>query len=151
MSEPEGAAGTLRERLDRPTPRVATGLALAGIAHAGIDVSDGLFADLGHVCAASAVGAMIDVDALPASQALLAGFDRDVRRRLQAGGGDDYELCFTTAPDVSARIAEIAAATDVRITRIGRIVAGHCDVHGHTADGAAWSPPLAGYEHFAAK
>ena len=151
VSEPEGAAGTLRERLDRPTPRVATGLALAGIAHAGIDVSDGLFADLGHVCAASAVGAMIDVDALPASQALLAGFDRDVRRRLQAGGGDDYELCFTTAPDVSARIAEIAAATDVRITRIGRIVAGDCDVHGHTADGAAWSPPLAGYEHFAAK
>jgi thiamine-monophosphate kinase len=149
----EDDARSLRERLDRPTPRVATGMALAGIAHAGIDVSDGLFADLGHVCAASAVGAMIDVDALPASQALLAGFDPDARRRLQAGGGDDYELCFTAAPESSAQIAEIAAATDVRITRVGCIVAGDGggDVHARTVDGAAWSPPLAGHEHFAAK
>jgi len=143
-----GAA--LRGRLDRPTPRVATGLALAGIASACIDLSDGLFADLGHVCAASGIGGVVDIDALPASQALLAGFDRETRRRLQAGGGDDYELCFTAASTASLRIAEIAIATGVRITRIGSMAAGERSVRGHLADGTAWSPSHTGYDHFAA-
>lgn len=139
----------LRARLDRPTPRVAAGQMLAGIAHACIDVSDGLFADLGHVCAMSRVGAEIDIDALPASDALRAACDRDTLRALQAAGGDDYELCFT-APK-TARLAVQAAmdACDVAATRIGRIVAeGEGRVVVRDADGVEWVPPRRGYEHF---
>jgi thiamine-monophosphate kinase len=150
LAEHDNDVLALRGRLDRPTPRVAIGLALAGIASACIDLSDGLFADLGHVCAASGIGGVVDIDALPASQALLAGFDLETRRRLQAGGGDDYELCFTAASVASVRIAEIAIATGVRITRIGSMVAGERGARGHFADGTAWSPPHAGYDHFAA-
>ena len=80
----------------------ALGLALVAIANAAIDVSDGVLADLAHVCAASGVGAEVDVDALPASEALRSMFEGDARRHVQATGGDDYELCFT-APRVVAR------------------------------------------------
>ena len=73
-----------RNRLDRPRPRVATGRALAGVANAAIDLSDGLLADLGHVCAASKVGAVIELATLPASPALLASFDHTARAGLQA-------------------------------------------------------------------
>ena len=76
----------LRRRLDRPTPRIALGRALGGVATACIDVSDGLLADVAHIAEASAVGIVIDVDALPASQPL---------RALEAAGfqpGDDVEI-----------------------------------------------------------
>lgn len=138
----------LRARLDRPTPRVAAGYALAGIASACIDVSDGLLADLGHVCRASRVGAQLDADALPASDALRAAFDRETARVLQSAGGDDYELCFT-APK-TARLAVEAALQpcDVAATRIGRITPDAGDIVLHDADGAEWSPPHRGYEHF---
>lgn len=146
----EAIDATLRARLDRPTPRVAAGRALAGIAHACIDVSDGLLADLGHVCAMSRVGAEIDIDALPASDALRAACDRGTLRALQAAGGDDYELCFT-APK-TARLAVQAAmdACDVAATRIGRIVAADVErIVVRDAEGAEWSPPGRGYDHFA--
>lgn len=109
----------LRARLDRPTPRVALGLALRGVASAAIDVSDGLAADLGHVLDASGVGASIDVDALPASKALRYAVV-DVRA-MQLGGGDDYELCFTVPARRVARVAEIARELRLPLTRVGRI------------------------------
>lgn len=145
----EAIDATLRVRLDRPTPRVAAGRALAGIAHACIDVSDGLLADLGHVCAMSRVGAEIDIDALPASDALRAACDRATLRTLQAAGGDDYELCFT-APK-TARFAVQAAmdGCDVAATRIGRIVAADAGrIVVRDATGVEWSPPARGYDHF---
>lgn len=145
----EAIDATLRARLDRPTPRVAAGRALAGIAHACIDVSDGLLADLGHVCAMSRVGAEIDIDALPASDALRAACDRATLRALQAAGGDDYELCFT-APK-TARLAVQAAmdGCDVAATRIGRIVAADAGrIVVRDATGVEWSPPARGYDHF---
>jgi thiamine-monophosphate kinase len=138
----------LRARLDRPTPRVALGRALRGVASSCIDVSDGLLADLGHVCAASGVGAMVDVDALPASEALRAAFDADARRGLQAGGGDDYELCFTVPAEAQAAVPHAAASAVVPVTRIGRIVAGQ-GIAPHAADGSAWSAPTTGWRHFA--
>jgi len=137
----------LRRRLDRPTPRVALGLRLSGLAHAAIDISDGLLADLAHVCRASGIGAEIDVDALPASDALrTAAFDPDTHRALQASGGDDYELCFT-AP-VANRNAIVAAARDARVpvARIGRIIEGK--VVAATAGGVRWTPTRAGWDHF---
>ena len=116
-----GALEYLRGRLTRPTPRVAAGLALRGVAHACVDVSDGLVADLGHVAAASGVGIEIDVDALPLSPALCAAVTPERARELALTGGDDYELAFTMAADVvPAGIAE----TDVEFTCVGRVVAG---------------------------
>lgn len=137
----------LRTRLDQPTPRIAAGIALAAVAHAGIDVSDGLLADLGHVCAASSVGAEVEIDALPTSAALQA-FDRVARRTLQATGGDDYELCFTASVDRRDAIADIARSTGIEMTRVGRIVVGS-DVRALLGDGNEWTPPNAGYVHFA--
>ena len=134
-------------RLDRPTPRVALGRALRGIATACIDVSDGLLADLRHVCTASGVGARIDVDALPASDALRAGFSRERQHALQATGGDDYELCFTAPADARDAVVQLASSGGVPVTHIGQVV----DVPGvaaRTADGSAWSAPAAGWVHF---
>lgn len=139
----------LRSRLDRPTPRVALGLALANLAHAAIDVSDGLLADLGHVCRASKVAAHIDVDALPVSDALGAlGLDAHSRRALQAGGGDDYELCFTASPATRDAIVSAAATATTPVARIGRIFEG-AGVTAVRSDGVAWAPSRAGWDHFA--
>lgn len=139
----------LRERLDRPLSRVVLGRALRGIANACIDVSDGLLADLGHVCAASGVGAEVEVDALPASPALVAlDVDADTRRTWQASGGDDYELCFTASPYRADAVIEAAASSGVAVTRIGRLVAG-TGVAART-DAGIWRPASAGHEHFSA-
>lgn len=144
----DAMAAALRARLDRPTPRVAAGLALAGIAHACIDVSDGLLADLGHVCRASRLGVELDIDALPSSAALLAAFDVAARRELQATGGDDYELCFTAPRTARLAVDDALRACDVPATRIGRITADSGAMVLRDAAGAAWSPPRAGYVHF---
>jgi thiamine-monophosphate kinase len=135
------------DRLDRPTPRIALGRELGAIANAAIDVSDGLLADLGHVCVASGCGAEVDVDVLPASDALLATFEGDARRHVQAAGGDDYELCFTAPPWSREAIEGLVESSGLRITRIGRIVAGH-GVQALDAHGAPWVPPATGYVHF---
>lgn len=144
-----GGAGDpgFRVRLDRPMPRVDVGLALADIAHAAIDVSDGLLADLGHVCVASGVGAELMLDALPASPLLRQRFDAPARAALQATGGDDYELCFTAAPARRDAIAAIAQRCDVPLTRVGRIIAGS-GVRAFLADGSPWHPDRSGYTHF---
>lgn len=138
----------LRARLDRPTPRVEAGLALAGIAHACIDVSDGLLADLGHLCRASRVGAQIDIDALPASEALIAAFDPSTRRELQATGGDDYELCFTAPKAARLAVQDALHTCDVIATRIGLMTADACKILMRDAAGAEWSSSSEGYVHF---
>lgn len=145
---PAEAATWLRTRLDRPTPRVALGHALVGVAHACIDLSDGLLADLGHLCRASAVAARVEVDALPASAALQAlGLQADLRRRWQAAGGDDYELCFTAPPDRRAAVQAAGRAAAVPVTRVGCIVSG-AGVQARTATGAVWAPAAPGFVHF---
>ncbi|BBB14928.1 thiamine-monophosphate kinase [Candidatus Rickettsiella viridis] len=80
--------------LNRPDPRVAIGLALRDIANSAIDISDGLAADLGHILAASHVGAVVDITKLPISDALLA-LPLEKAQQLALSAGDDYELCFT--------------------------------------------------------
>ena len=91
------ASAALQLRLDRPIPRVAAGQRLPGLASACIDLSDGLLADLAHVCHRSGVGAEVELPALPASAGLLQ-LEPATRWPLQACGGDDYELCFTATP-----------------------------------------------------
>jgi thiamine-monophosphate kinase len=121
VSVPATVLAAARERLDAPTPRVALGMALRGIATSAIDISDGLLGDLGHVLRASGVGATVDAEA--AARLIAAGnaVEPGRRRAYALAGGDDYELAFT-AP-VAAREAVQAAATGAgtRVTRIGRI------------------------------
>jgi thiamine-monophosphate kinase len=126
---------------------VAPGLAIAGIAHAAIDVSDGLLADLGHICAASGVGAEIDLARLPASPLLRERFDEAARAALQSSGGDDYELCFTAARSHRDAIDAVASGCGVALTRIGRIAAGS-GVRAFTADGRPWQSNRQGHVHF---
>lgn len=142
------ADAALRRRLDRPMPRVEAGLRLAGIAHACIDISDGLLADLGHVCRASRVGAQIDVDALPASEALLQTFDIETRRELQTAGGDDYELCFTAPKTARLAVQDAMHASDLPVTRLGRITGDAGKLVLRDGDGIEWLSPRAGYVHF---
>ncbi len=120
-----------RLRMEQPTPRVALGQALRGIASAAIDVSDGFLGDLGHVLKASSLGACIDTDiainllAIEAdSTKASAGFDPkiDDSKALQwvLAGGDDYELVFTAAEADRHRVAQAAAQSATPVTRIGR-------------------------------
>ncbi len=142
-------ARMLRARLDRPVPRVAAGMALRGLAHACIDVSDGLLADLAHVCRASGVGAVIDVDALPLSMALRTRLNVPAARELALAGGDDYELCFTAASHRSQAVRNALAPLHCGVACIGRIVAGDA-VEARDADGNVVTVPRRGWEHFAA-
>ena len=141
-------ANELILRLNRPTPRVAQGLVLRGHARSCIDISDGLLADLRHICVASGVGAEIDVDALPTSSALNASFDHEVRRSLQLSGGDDYELCFTASEEGATGLLGDLARSGCGATRIGRIVEGS-DVRVVDAARNAIAVARRGWEHFA--
>lgn len=133
----------LLSRYHEPEPRLALGQSLRGMASACIDVSDGLVADLGHLCEQSRVGAVIELDRLPLSTALTTVFPRDQAQRWALGGGDDYELCFT-AP-VSCR--EALQDEEFPLTRIGRIVAGE-RVIVQGLDDAEQTRELVGFDHF---
>jgi len=117
-------AAHLRERFRRPVARIELGARLGSLATAAIDVSDGLYGDVGKLLAASRVGARIDVERLPLSPQLIAVAGRARARELALAGGDDYELCFTTPAGAEAAIAGIAAELRVPLTRIGSVVEG---------------------------
>jgi thiamine-monophosphate kinase len=138
----------LIERLNRPTPRVAAGLALRGHATACIDVSDGLLADLGHICTASGVGAEIDASLLPRSSALLDLFDEATSRDFALSGGDDYELCFTVPTRHIAAVQADLARLGCGATKIGRVVEGN-SVSVRHADGKPLELTHRGWDHFA--
>jgi len=144
----EQARSELLLRLNRPEPRIAAGLALRDVASACIDVSDGLLADLGHICQASGMGAIVEADALPLSSAMLALFEADERRAFALSGGDDYELCFTASVDRADRIAADFARLGFGAARIGRVVA-EAGVRVRDANGNAVEPPRRGWQHFA--
>ncbi len=148
LSVPAGTRESLVERLNRPIPRVALGLALRGKASACIDVSDGLLADLGHVCSASRVGAEIDVELLPHSSALTAVFDTPALQGFQLCGGDDYELCFTAAEHGAVALLGDLARSGCAATRIGRIVA-EPGVRAYDRSGNRVTMTRPGWEHFA--
>ena len=139
-------------RLHQPQPRVALGMALRGIAHSAIDISDGLLADLGHVLERSGVAAEIELAALPVSAVLGRYLDRIAACRALLAGGDDYELCFTAPRSARNRIARISRELRIALTCIGRVEAarrGTPRLIVRTADGAAMRPARAGgFDHF---
>ena len=136
-------------RMHLPDPRIALGQALAagGLAHAALDISDGFVGDLGHILAASSVGASVNVDALPAGPALAAQ-DVATRRLFCAQGGDDYELCFTADPSQREAIVAAGAACATAVTRVGVIEAA-AGLRLVDASGSAVALDAAGFDHFA--
>ena len=108
----------VRLSMEMPTPRIALGLALRGVATSAIDVSDGLLGDLAHVLRASGVGAHVDVDAVPRS-AVLASQPISLQRLCTLAGGDDYELLFTAPPSQRDAVAKAARHAGVDVARIG--------------------------------
>ena len=137
--------------LHRPVPRVVLGIALRGVAHSAIDLSDGLLADLGHILESSGVGAKMEFESLPISDVLravgLSASLNGVTRRCVLAGGDDYELCFTAPSAKRAEIENISRQLDLPLTRIGAIVAGSgCRVQ--AANGSVINIEDSGYDHF---
>tara|TARA_B100000676_G_C17994527_1_gene796965 strand:- start:285 stop:1265 length:981 start_codon:yes stop_codon:yes gene_type:complete len=115
----------LKERYLLPRPRTALGLALRGLASSCIDVSDGLIADLNHVCEASGVSAVVNLECIPISEpakALLSDDPKLIRSIL--GGGDDYELLFTAPSAAHDAVRQIADTCEESVTRIGEMSAG---------------------------
>jgi thiamine-monophosphate kinase len=131
-------------------PRIAMGKALAGLAHAAIDISDGLVADLTHICERSHLAATIECDRVPMSAGLLS-VRADLRDACALAGGDDYELCFTAATARRAGIESLAVTQGVAITRIGTMLAPREGVLVQVIDGAGKQIdlPTAGFDHFA--
>jgi thiamine-monophosphate kinase len=138
----------LADRYRLPRPRLQLGRRLIGTARAMMDVSDGLIADLGHICEASGVSAVVEAARLPLSPAARAAIAADAARLGAAlAGGDDYELLFTAPADAAAEIAAIARETAVPVTAIGRIERGK-GVRVVDAQGAPIAVSDAGYRHF---
>jgi len=138
-------------RLDVPTPRVELGIALRGIARSAIDVSDGLLADLGHICERSRVAAVVEFDRLPASPLVRRHRAKSAAQRALLAGGDDYELCFTATPGRRTAVESAASHAGVHVTRIGRILRapeGACEVAVVDDIGLPLSLAQRGYDHF---
>lgn len=147
---PSAALDFLLARLNRPTPRVQLGQALLTLAHAAIDVSDGLLVDLHHILTSSQRGARVNLDAIPLSEAYRAlspvqDNHRQIINALEAG--DDYELCFTAPAQNRAALAALSERLSLPLTCIGKVTqsALHCiDQQGNSL---AYEPR--GFEHFA--
>lgn len=135
LSVPADVFETARARMEQPTPRIALGEALRGLASAAVDISDGLLGDLGHVLRASRVSAVVDADAAATLVACGEALDAQQRLAFALAGGDDYELAFTAAPAAHGAVLQAGQRAGVRVTRIGRIEAGSgvrlVDGHGH--------------------
>jgi len=134
-------------RMHQPSPRVALGAALRGIAHAALDISDGLAGDLGHILEKSAVGATIFIDRLPAGPVLQTQ-SPELRRQFTLNGGDDYELCFTAPASHRQDVLAAAAQTNTAVKLIGQIVA-ETGLRLLDEQGQAVSLQFKSFDHFA--
>lgn len=134
------------DRLNRPQPRVQAGIAIRNSASAGIDISDGLVADLAHMLKASTVGARIELAAIPVYKALTK-LDEAEKWKYALCSGDDYELCFTVAIRHRQLLEQIMKNSDCEFSRIGQIT---------SEPGIRWMAPDGndrqiygtGYRHF---
>ena len=142
---------SIRQALERPTPRIALGIALRGTASAMIDLSDGLAGDLAHVLTASKVGAIIDPDRLPLS-GTLAAKARALQLECALGGGDDYELCFTALASAHEAVRRAGAQAAVALTCIGLVDDGE-GLRYARVDGSPFRLPdgvaIGSFDHFA--
>ena len=143
-------AGELDEclsALHSPTPRVALGQRLIGLAHSAIDISDGLLADLGHSLQNSNVAATIHMDEINCSASIKKRLPQPLAMKCLLAGGDDYELCFTAPRTARAKIEMLSREEGIQLTRIGRIGEGAGLVVLDAAGGAV-KLQAKGYDHF---
>ncbi|MDQ0034096.1 thiamine-monophosphate kinase [Variovorax boronicumulans] len=138
-----------RMRMEQPTPRVALGQALRGIASSAVDVSDGLVGDLGHILGSSNVGATLDVDAAVGTVAAAGtpALSVEMMRTCALSGGDDYELVFTAPPSARAAVEQAGKDSATRVTRIGRIDA-EAGLRIADASGAPVAQRFGSFDHF---
>ncbi len=133
--------------LHAPTPRVALGEHLIGLAHSAIDISDGLLADLGHILACSNVGGVVRANEISCSAVMRRYLPQPLALKCLLAGGDDYELCFTAPVSAGAKIGMLSREAGISLTRIGRIVEGKgllvLDAEDRVID-----MERAGYDHF---
>jgi thiamine-monophosphate kinase len=134
-------------RLYEPTPRVQLGQALRGMATSAIDISDGLLADLGHICRLSGVGATVDLGSIPVSAIGAKHYSSDAGLTAIVAGGDDYELCFTAPANARESIAELTDMLGIPLTRIGQVKRGK-GVSLLGADGKPVKVDGRGFDHF---
>ena len=135
-------------RYRRPRPRLDFGVRLLGHAHAAIDVSDGLIADLGHICTCSGVGARLAAQAVPLSDAAQAALGLGEGKLADLlTGGDDYELLFTAPPEDDTALRAMASDLAVDVTRIGSITDGG-GLEVEDGDGSESRIGKGGYRHF---
>ncbi len=134
-------------RLYEPTPRVKLGQALRGMATAAIDVSDGLLADLGHICRLSGVGATVDLNSIPVSPIGARHVSSSAGLTAIVAGGDDYELCFTAPANARESIAELTDMLNIPLARIGQIRRGK-GVSLLGPEGKPMKIDGRGYDHF---
>lgn len=147
LADPERLQVT--RRLDYPQPRIAAGGALRTLASSCIDVSDGLYADLGHVLEASDVGARIVLEKIPLSSLYRRHSDHFGGAELALSNGDDYELCFTVPPTKVSELQRVLPRCECDVTYIGDIEA-QPGLRVVDTDGKIHEPKLRGYDHFAA-
>lgn len=142
-------ADFLLDRYRLPQPRVALGPRLRGLAHAAMDVSDGLLGDLGHICRASGCAAEIEAECLPLSSAARAALGAGLGNGLSTlvTGGDDYEILFTAPPESDQALSALSGELGLPLTRIGRIKPGR-DVTLLDGAGRAIGIGQDGYRHF---
>lgn len=142
-----GESAQLRQRFEYPSPRVALGQALRGLASACIDVSDGLYVDAARLLEASGCAAQIDAACVPLSEALRRSRAHDALE-LALSGGEDYELCFSAAPARAAAIEQAARRLGERVSRIGTLHAGSGLVVKSLNADEPMQVPDAGFDHF---
>lgn len=136
-----------RPFLERPEPPVHFASHLPGLAHAALDISDGLLQDVGHILKASRCGACIQYDALPVHPAITHLPDHVLQQAVLAGG-DVYQLCFTASPDHAAQLRALAVSMGVQLTHIGQITAQPGLTLFNHGQPMAWSGRH-GFDHFA--
>lgn len=150
LSVPQAVFDLARARLETPTPRIALGTALRGLATAMADVSDGLLGDLGHILKASGVGAQLNVSTLSQLMLTRQAWDcpRECWLRCVLSGGDDYELVFTAPPASQHAVEAAALSSGTPITRIGRVTPDSGLVL-MDDNGEVLHPEFSSFDHFA--
>lgn len=144
--KPELAA-YCQQRMDFPIPRNELGLRLRHLASSALDLSDGLAGDLRHILQASHVGAVLDLEQLPIPALLQSACPQQDAWQLALGGGDDYELCFTAAPEQHSAVIGLAHQINLPLTQVGVIVAGEPDI-AWRYQGQPYLFSVQGWDHF---
>jgi len=140
-------ANYLKGQFWQPQARIVEGLEIRKFASAAIDISDGLLADLGHIAEASQVGAVVELDQLPLSEALQRAVDSERGLNWALTGGDDYELCFTVPANKLAQCQRLIDEGVLTATAVGQIIDGQ-GVRCVDKQGAPFEITGSGYKHF---